>query len=243
MSDFAVSKAKEKKFQELVVLVPFWGAERKSLKRHIEFLNELGYDCVDITLKDSWSEVATNFMSSKAQFGLKHVWADQVEATLNEFPGPKIVFAFSNPSASAIEAIARRHATDIKGLICDGGPSGQLWHSMVNFFTHETHLPTFPIRAIAAAATALTWHPRFLEVIHDDLKLFPKNFRILSVRGWKDPLITPKMIDMVFEPHRQLDWEKLSLPEGKHLNGLKDFPDEYKPKVTQFLKEVSTPLK
>ena len=48
------------------------------------------------------------------------------------------------------------------------------------------------------------------------------------------------MIDMVFEPHEHIDWEKLSLPEGKHLNGLKDFADEYKPAVKKFLVQCAT---
>jgi hypothetical protein len=235
-------KADRKNFQETVVLVPFFGARRKSLQRHSDFLNELGFDCVDIVLKDSWQEMASNVISSRSKFGLKHVWADQVEGVLNAIPGNKILFSFSNPSASAIEAIARRHATDVKGLICDGGPSSQLWQSMVNYFTHEAPLPFFPAKAFAAAATSFLWHPNFLSIIHEDLKKFPEDFRILSIRGWKDPLITPKMIDQVFEPHQQLDWQKLSLPEAVHLNGLKDFPDEYKPPVTQFLKSIATPI-
>lgn len=236
-------RAPEKKFQETILLVPFFGAKKKNLHRHAEFLNRLGYDCVLFHLLDRWQQLPTNFLSSKSQFGLKHVWADQIEALLNEIPGNKIIFSFSNPSASAIEATSRRNATDIKGMICDGGPSSQLWHSMVNFFTHEQSLYFFPLKALAAAATASLWHPRFLQVIHDDLKKFPKGFRILSIRGWKDPLITPKMIDQVFEPHSQIDWKKLSLPEGTHLNGLKDFPQEYEPAVEAFLGEISTPLK
>lgn len=235
-------KSHNKKFQETILLVPFFGANKKNLQRHTEFLNGLGYDCVVFDLQDSWSEIATHSFSSRSLFGLKHVWADQIEALLNEIPGYKIIFSFSNPSASAIEAAARRQAWDIKGMICDGGPSGQLWHSMVNYFTHESPLPLFPLRAAAAAATAFLWHPKFTKIVHEDLNKFPKHFRILSIRGWKDPLITPKMIDLVFEPHQHLDWQKLSLPEGLHLNGLKDHPQEYKPPVSQFLKEISTPL-
>ncbi len=236
-------RAENKKFQETVLLVPFFGAERKNLQRHAEFLNEIGFDCVSCELRDNWSEMANNLLSSHAEFGMKHVWADQIEGLLNEIPGDKIVFSFSNPSASAIEAIAGRHAADIKGLICDGGPSGQLWHSMVNYFTHELKLPLYPVKAAAAFVSASLWHPKFLEVIHSDLATFPKGFRILSIRGWKDPLISPKMIDMVFEPHQQIDWQKLALPEGKHLNGLKDHPDQYKPPVEQFLRGIATPLK
>jgi pimeloyl-ACP methyl ester carboxylesterase len=236
-------QSEKKKFQETILLVPFFGAQKKNLQRHAQFLNESGFDCVIFDLQDSWKEVATNFLSSRSLFGLKHVWADQVEALLNEIPGNKIIFSFSNPTASAIEAIARRRGQDVKGLVADSGPSGQLWNSMVNFFTHEAPLPTLPLKAAAATATTFLWHPRFLQVIHDDLKVFPENFRILSIRGWKDPLITSKMIDLVFDPHTQLDWQKLSLPEAGHLNGLKDFPEEYKPAVLQFLSEIATPIK
>lgn len=236
-------RSSHRKFRETVLLVPFFGGEQKNLKRHVDFLNDSGFDCVTFDLRDNWTEVAGNFLSSKLQFGLKHVWADQIEALLNEIPGDKIIFSFSNPSASAIEAIAKRHAADIKGLICDGGPSGQLWHSMLNYFTHETPLPFLPLKAAAAFATASLWHPHFLKVIHQDLEKFPKGFRVLSIRGWKDPLITPKMIDMIFEPHHQIDWQKLSLPEGKHLNGLKDHPELYNGPVAQFLAEIGSGLK
>ncbi len=242
-----VYKAPSKKFAETVLLVPFFGAERTNLRRHIDLLNELGYDCAAFELRDEWLGVPESLFKQRhkitqGHFGLKHIWTDQIMEILDEIPGPKILFSFSNPSASAIEAIARRKAKDISALIADGGPSGQLWHSMVSFFTHEQPLKTYPLKAAAAALTAFLWHPRFLAVIHDDLNQFPKGFRILSIRGWKDKLISPKMIDMVFEPHKQLEWQKLSLPHGEHLNGLKDFPEEYRPPVIQFLKEVSTPV-
>jgi hypothetical protein len=233
--------ARLKKFSEIVVLVPFFGARKKSLRRHVEFLHELGYDCVLFELNDEWREMYKNLFSAEMQFGLKHVWTDQIEQILNEVPGRKIVFSFSNPSASAIEAIARRHANDIAGLICDSGPSANLRASMINYFTYEEPVRPFPLKSVLATLTSLTWHPRFLKVIHDDLASFPEHFPVLSIRGWKDPLISVDMIDQVFEPHPQLDWQKLSLPQAVHLNGLKDFPDEYVPAVKRFLSEISTP--
>ena len=234
--------APDKRFQEIIVLVPFFGAKEKSLARHVHYLNELGYDCLTFSLKDRWKDLPKNLISRRLQFGLKHAWSDQIEDILNELSGRKIVFSFSNPCASAIEAIARRSALDISGLICDSGPSGKLWHSMVNFYTHQQPLKTFPLRASMAALTAFLWHPRYFEVIHEDLNKFPKGFRILSIRGWKDKLITAAMIDAIFEPHENIDWQKLSLPKAEHLNGLKDFPDEYKPTVSQFLKEISNAI-
>jgi pimeloyl-ACP methyl ester carboxylesterase len=231
-----------KKFAESVILVPFFGAEKKSLRRHVEFLHELGYDCVLFDLRDNWREMHKNLFSAERHFGLKHTWADQIEQILNEIGGRKIVFSFSNPCASAIEAVARRHSSDIAGLICDSGPSANLRASMVNYFTYEEPIKPYALKVALAAATALSWHPRFQETTHEDLAKFPERFRILSIRGWKDKLITVDMIDQVFEPHSQIDWQKLSLPQAGHLNGLKDFHDEYAPVVAQFLKEISTPV-
>ena len=86
--------------------------------------------------KRNW-QVINQLISSNEQLGLKHIWADQVEAVLNAVPGPKIIFAFSNPSASAIEAIARRHAVDICGLICDSGPTSEIFRSMLSYFSNS----------------------------------------------------------------------------------------------------------
>ncbi len=236
-------RASEKKYEEVVLLVPFWGAQPKNLSRHCKFLNRLGFDCVVFSLQDNFKEIATHFVSSKMDFGMKHVLADQIEALLNEIAGPKIVFSFSNPSASAIEAIARRHASDVQALICDSGPSGQFWNSMLNFFSTEKPIGFLPLKAAAATAMSFIWHPQFSKALQQDLQQLPKGFRILSIRGWKDKLITPAMIDQAFEPHKDLEWQKLSLPQASHLNGLKDFASEYEPAVHQFLREVSNPLK
>ena len=86
-------------------------------------MNELGFDCLIFELLDSIKNSPKHLISSSLQFGLKHVWADQIESILNSIPGDKILFSFSNPSASAIEVVAKRRGHDIKGLVCDSGPS------------------------------------------------------------------------------------------------------------------------
>ncbi len=233
--------APAKKFNELVLVVPFYGAKRHQLKRHVQFLNEQGFDCVDFELDDDIRKFYKAFSRTDGRYGFKEIWTDQIERMLNELPGRKIVFAFSNPSASAIEAIARRHASDISGLVIDSGPSGDLFESLINYYRHETKIPFYPLRVAAALGTTLVWHPKYKTIMASDLDKIPHSLKILSVRGWKDKLITPKMIDDIFEAHKQLDWQKLSLPQAGHLNGLKDFPNEYIPKVSEFLKSVSTP--
>lgn len=228
-----------KKFQETILFVPFFGAHANSLQRHMDLVAGLGFDSVTFELMDDWGAALTQIISSKGQLGLKHVWADQIENLLNSIPGKKIVYSFSNPTASAFEAIAHRNAWDISAMICDGGPSGQLTKSMLKFFSVEKPVPSLFLRMILAGVSANMWSPHYKTAISQDLDKFPKGFRLLSIRGWKDPLISPEMIDKVFEGHDQIDWEKLSIPEGKHLNGLKDFPEQYVPKVQSFLVENS----
>ena len=224
--------AAKKKHAETIVFVPFFDATRQQMQRHIKFVNALGYDCLIFDLK---FKVDQHLMSATSGFGLKHVWADQIEQILNELPGRKIIYAFSNPSASAIESIARRSASDVVGLICDSGPSGQLWASMVNYFKYEKPITFLPQRWFTALSGTLLWSPQFNSLLASDLEKLPKGFPILSIRGWLDPLITPDQIDLVFDPHPHLKCVRLSLPKAKHLNGLKDFRDEYELGVGQFL--------
>ena len=227
-----LSPASKKKFAETIVFVPFFDATKIQMQRHVKFVNALGYDCLIFDLK---FKVDQHLMSATSGFGLKHVWADQIEQILNELPGRKIIYSFSNPSASAIEAIARRSASDVIGLICDSGPSGQLWASMLNYYKFEKPISFWPQRLLTAISGTLLWSPQFSSLLSSDLEKFPEGFPILSIRGWKDPLISADQIDLVFDPHPQLKCTRLSLPKARHLNGLKDFRDEYELGVGHFL--------
>jgi hypothetical protein len=231
--------APDKRFQETIVFVPFYKAKRPQLSRHRDLARDLGFDCVLFDLKD---EISLKMISAQKGFGLKHVWADQVEKILNEVPGRKIVYAFSNPSSSAIEAIVRRNASDIAGLVCDSGPSTRFLESFLNYYKMEEPVFSSPLRFANAMLMTLAWSPHFASTVQSDMRRLPKNFPVLSIRGWKDPLITLDQIDLVFEPHHQIALRKLSLPKAVHLNGLKDFRDEYAPAVSEFLRSIATPL-
>jgi pimeloyl-ACP methyl ester carboxylesterase len=235
-------KSRDKKFAETILFVPFYKGHKKSMQRHIQLVNELGFDAVAFDLYDDLSDLRHAILSAKPKFGLKHVWADQIENMLNFIPGQKIIFSFSNPSASAMEAIARRNGSDVKALVMDSGPTGDLFNSTIKYFKHEVPVPTLPLRMALAAVTTLLWHPNYKNVIHLDLAKFPKGFPLLSIRGWKDKLVSPQLIDSLLEPHSQIEWQKLSLPEAGHLNGLKDFASEYKSATEKFLKAVAAPF-
>lgn len=232
-------KASKKKHEALIFFVHFYKGHKKALRRHIEFVNQLGYDAYAYNLLDSVKDhyfIPYSHVSKK--FGMKHALADQVETHLNllpEYP-KKIVFAFSNISGAAIEAMGRRTEQDIIALISDSGPSSRLVDSFINLFAQEAKKNFLLFNVGSLPIWSAFWSKEKHRDIAKDLQKLPNGFPVLSIRGWKDPLISPKHIDEVFDPCKNLTWQKLSLPEAGHLTGLRDFPDLYKPGVEKFLK-------
>ena len=236
--------APEKKYKEIIFFVHFYGGQKKKLRRHIQFVNDLGFDAFAFNLYRTkisfklWQiPIAPN-----GRLGLKHVYSQQIDQLLNLIPEKKILYTFSNPSASGIESMARRFCQDSVAVICDSGPSARFEESFNNMAKKDYNLNNWIIRKASLKVLTPFWSPHAHRDIHQDLGIFPKGFKILSIRGWKDHLISPEQIDDVFEPHSQIDWRKLSLPLAGHLNGLRDFPEEYRPPVQKFLEEVATPL-
>lgn len=242
--EFFKNTKKKTPSKHLIFFVHFLHGHKKALKRHIEFVNELGFDAYVFNLKDSVKDYSYFPLSKKTKkFGLKHMLADQIENHLNLFPNysHKIVFAFSNIAACAIEAVSHRitdkKAKDIKAMICDSGPGADFIAASFSLIKHELKVKSLTSQLIRAPLFALSWSPKLNKDVHADLKNFPKNFPLLSIRGWRDQLISPQSIDQVFEPHENLKWKKLNLPEAGHVNGLRDFPSEYKPAVRNFLEQ------
>ncbi len=235
--------SKKKAFHEVVFFVHFYDGSKRQLLRHIKLVNDAGFDAFAFHLKGTHKDIQKLKLpiSAHGRFGAKHIYADQIEHLLNEVPGKKIIFAFSNPSAAAMEAMARRHCADTVAMICDSGPTARFFPSAMNLYKHEYGMKSSLMRWALTPVLSFGWSPYFHRDLTKDLNTFPKGFKILSIRGWKDKLIPPEHIDEVFEAHAQLDWRKLSLPEAEHLTGLRDFREDYAPTVEAFLKEVSTP--
>lgn len=228
----------KKNTQPLIFFAHFFQGHKKALKRHVELVNSMGHDAYVFNLKDSLKEhqfVPYSHVSKK--FGLKHALADQIEDHLNLLPEykTKIVFSFSNVSGAAIEALARRKTHDVIALICDSGPGASFFYSSFKLIEHQFKVESLPLKVLATPLVMFSWSKSMHKDIPLDLKKLPEGFPVLSIRGWKDKLISPSHIDQIFEPAKNLNWKKLSLPEAGHLVGLRDFPNEYQAGLKNFL--------
>lgn len=235
-----IIKSPNKKYLETIVFVPFFFGKKQQMKRHALFMSEIGFDSVIFNLSYKWYNVVPRLKDSmKLGWGLKHVWTQEIKTILDSIPGNKILYAFSNPSSAALEAAVLREVKDIKAIIFDGGPFFDLIKCNWNFFTHGKKKIGLKKLGWNLYARGI-WTIEHEKEITRDLARLPKNFPILSIRGWLDPLVPTTAIEKAFKGHDHLDLEILNLPEGGHLDGLKKFPEIYKPRVTDFLKSVST---
>jgi hypothetical protein len=237
-------KASEKKSEHLVFFAHFFKGHKKALRRHIDFVNELGFDAYAFNLKDDLKDhFYVPYAQSSKKFGMKHALAEQIGQHL-DLPADyktKIIFAFSNVAGCAIEAQTRRlkeGKNDVVAMICDSGPgAGNFFQSSYMLLQEQIGVESLPLKLISTPAVAFGWSPKLNRDIRHDLQNFPAGFPLLSIRGWRDKLISPQDIDKVFDNQKNLNWKKLSLPEAGHLNGLRDFPSEYKPGVEDFLNQ------
>jgi pimeloyl-ACP methyl ester carboxylesterase len=227
-------RAKEKKHPETVVFIHHMWGNHRTTARHFRFLTEQGYDCVSFDLLFG-SKPAASYHPEMRFFyrGVFYIWTRQIRSILNAIEGDKIVFAFSGPSLSAFWACDQR--TDIKKFICDGGPFHDIYENTRNFFREELGIRQKHLNAMATFFGASIWGYQPLVKLHKVLNQWPKTTPILSIRGVKDNIVALKSIRAVFEPHPDLDVSSLELPEAKHLNGMRDFPEEYKSSLLEFL--------
>lgn len=240
---FEIVPAQNKLYKDTIVFVPFFFGKKENMKRHVEYVNELGFDAAIFTLTADPKYVLKKIpYDSELGWGLKHLWTREISEVLDRTSGRKILYTFSNPTSSALEAIQIRKAFDITALICDGGPFYNLVQCNWNYFTHEYPISFLPKKILANIIARSIWTPQHEAELFRDLSSLPKDFPVLSIRGWKDPLVPPSAIEKAFKPHSQLDLSVLNIPDGKHMDGLKLFSDLYKEKVTAFLYSVGEPI-
>ena len=222
-----------------IVLVHHFGGSKRTLLRHARLLNELGYNCVRFNLKFNMTEAPQKIsLTGDFKIGLRRIWADQIQDVLNVTPGPKIIYSFSMPGAAAVEAISRRKAYQILGLVCDSGPFLQIVKATWRLYEISYKIENSFVRGFYTLLSFSMWGLKFRSEIKGYFSEFPKGFRILSIRGGADRLVPPLTIDEFFSLALDCQVEVLDLPDADHLEGLKKFSQIYVARVKSFLESL-----
>ena len=236
-------RAKERRFRETIVFVHHFGGSKRAVLRHVKMANDLGFDTVRFPLIFNKMLPAQRLpITADLKFGARHVWAGQVESILNSIPGRKIVYSFSMPSNGALEALAKRRAEDVSAWVGDGGPFLQILKCSWNLFEHQFRVESRLLRGLYTSFSYFIFGHGIDEETPKLIAALPDGFPILSIRGARDPLVPQDAIDDVFRTAGKLDVEKLVIPDGQHLDGLKNYPEVYRPVVETFLKAHATPV-
>lgn len=229
------SLAPVKKYPETIVFIHnMFGSARSQIK-HQHWLNDLGYNTVSFDIAAASKNKTALLYSRRFSFSLGNfsIWQNHMEKVLEDVPGPKIIYAFSGPALSALVASSKR--SDIKKVICDGGPFSNIAENTRNLFRPQSGLSYNLGTRLLAVSCSTLWENSALNLLEKSLKTWKPSCPILSIRGMKDPICPPETLkkaldSLPFTP------EVLELSEGRHLDGFKKFPDLYKSAVEDFLK-------
>jgi len=214
----------------IIVFVHFYGGHQRILKRHINMVNDLGYDAFAFNIP-SQNDLNIKMLMTR-RFGLKHIYAKMITYYLDQLPGEKILYSFSNPSASAIESITDRlQKNDIKAFICDSGPSGKFMKSAWNLAIQQRKSPWLMM------FFSFFWSLFFHQDVNKQLQKWPKGFPVLSIRPLNDVVIPPYHIEKIFKGIHQLQLQ-VYMPQAGHLDALKLNPEEYASKIKEFLNSI-----
>lgn len=235
--DFAISKALDRRYDETILFVHHFGGSPKNMHRHVALVNELGFDAVTFQLLINDFIPKQVPITGELRVGARHIWAEQVENMLNHIPGRKIVYSFSMPSLGALRAIGRRRANDVTAWVCDGGPFLDLIKCVWNLLEHEVKVENKIVRSLASVYGYAMFGMGAERQVEKAAAALPRMFPVLSIRGEKDPLVPVSAIEEVFKHAPQIELVRAHLENGKHLDGLKNFPQEYRSFIEPFLRQ------
>jgi pimeloyl-ACP methyl ester carboxylesterase len=120
-------------------------------------------------------------------------------------------------------------------MICDGGPFARLYECVWNLYEKQYRVESRLLRAAFTRASLFIWGPGFEREMAALLAQIPAGFPVLSIRGGRDPLVSPAAIDDFWALQSSLRVERLAFPQGGHLDALRLFPHEYSDCVENFL--------
>ena len=227
-----------RRFDETVVFIHHFQGSNKTPWRHYRYLNDKGFDCITFDLLLGSDQLKVTDYHSFYRYlpkGVFYIWKRQIQDIFDSIEGNKIAYGFSGPALSMLWACQER--SDIKKVVCDGGPFDNIYQNSRRMFEVEKGISNPLLNKVSAAFGTAAWGYRPVRRLHQILKNWNLNVPILSIRGIIDPIVQVDSIRRVFAPHTFLNIQTLELRFGKHLDGLRDFPEEYCKTLLPFIKE------
>ena len=234
----------QKKFEEIIIFTHHYGGNKKNLHRHIQFVNQLGFQAFGFNLypqpfKNSWELVRESGLKFSS---IGSRWKNQFKKILSLIEGPKIVFSFSF-SCNLTSSLAHQYP-DIKALIFDGGPFAEPIRNPWLYLSHQEVIANPVLRALMIIPWNIFFNFFLLKLkIKRGLGQLPQDFPILSFQAVDDVLVPPKIIQGLLNSQQHcLRIQTAFLEETKHLQGMKKHPNLYQKILKEFLVKHARPL-
>ena len=224
-----------------IVFIHPLGGVPEQLKHHIQFLKEAGFavSAGSYFLSGAMKWKTFLKLTKNLKTSVLEIWLKELENHLNTLTaGPKVLFGFSLPSAVAFMAVSQR--TDIKAIICDGGPFFQILRVSWNYLAYYQKISNFFLKIYLAGKMGQAFGVFSLKkkLKKAFLKL-PPDFPVLSFQGLKDQQVPPAFIAKTLEQAPRIRVNTCRLETADHLEGFKKQKDFYSRQVLNFLNQLN----
>ena len=234
----------KQKFKEVIIFTHHYGGHKKQMRRHIEFVNQMGFKAFAFNLfpqpfKGSFSllKIPTFYISP-----LQPRWKKQIFDVAQCFRDePKIFFSFSfscNVTSQMVHKIPK-----VQAVIFDGGPFAQFFKNAWRYLSHQEVVSNPILRALMLLPWNFFCGFYLLKFnIHQSMKKWPSGFPLLSYQATQDKLVPPDTTNEIIKKHKHLKTQIVTLNQVQHLQGMKLQTEEYQRTLKDFLQKNSTPI-
>lgn len=226
------------KDNSIIVMVHNFAGTEDNFPKHIQLLNDMGYDVVTFDLswhKHGGPKLFTNFV--------RREWSKEVKQAITEVLKERsvIAFGFSGPSFCVIDAVSdivQKNPEAIKGMIFDSGPFEHHAECVKNMLELHFKIKSKIMLKAILTTLVLAWEPLPSETNKRKFgRLFKAKPRmpILSLQPRLDRVVPIEYIQECFEKAQPQNYTEVVFEKGGHLTSLKEEPDKYKEALQKFL--------
>lgn len=229
------------KFEEVVIFVHYYGGHKKNLKKHIQFVNDLGFRAFVFNLFPQPFKGSSSILKNPRFYfsRLGQRWIQEISEVVKLIPDKKIFFCFSF-SCNTISLLLPK-ISQVQAVVFDGGPFAQPFKNSWLYLSHQERVHNIFLRFLTVFFWILLFGLLNLKSkIKKSLSQLPQGFPVLSFQGLSDKLVPPSSIQNILHPQTHLNLTEVQLEKTQHLQGIKSQSDVYQNHLKNFLLKVAT---